>query len=330
MWKVRAICGVVLLPTILGCLADVGPADQQLLTAAADLVNIRSIGAGPFQLDADFRAQINIPRDGHLTLKWVAKDLWSLEITMGDYRQLNVRKGDTLYISRNAPFTPLRLSELQGLLDVFSSEADDWQIKKVKHPVQGGIETECMEIRAKSGRHASKSKRELCINEATKQVVTEEVREDDDYRRKEFKDYQPFREHNYPRQLRLLVNGSEALNAKIIALRESTFDQATFVPPAGAIARRQCENMTYPVEVKTPDPAYPRSASQNGMGGTATVALTVLPSGFVDNVQVIGSAGHEMDQVTQEILKTWKFKPAMCGTEPIAYDIRVEMNFRLY
>jgi TonB family protein len=52
------------------------------------------------------------------------------------------------------------------------------------------------------------------------------------------------------------------------------------------------------------------------MGGTATVALTVLPDGSVDNVQLVGSAGHEMDQVTQEIVKTWKFKPAMCGDEP--------------
>jgi protein TonB len=51
--------------------------------------------------------------------------------------------------------------------------------------------------------------------------------------------------------------------------------------------------------------------------------------GSVDNVQLVGSAGREMDQVTQEIVKTWKFKPAMCGDEPVAYDIRVEVSFRL-
>jgi protein TonB len=87
--------------------------------------------------------------------------------------------------------------------------------------------------------------------------------------------------------------------------------------------------MIHPVALKTPDPAYPRSASQNRIGGTATVALTVLPDGSVDNVQLIGSAGKEMDQITQEIVKTWKFKPAMCGNEPVASDIRVDMNFRL-
>jgi protein TonB len=87
--------------------------------------------------------------------------------------------------------------------------------------------------------------------------------------------------------------------------------------------------MTYPEAIKQPDPAYPRSASQNRMGGTSIVALTVLPDGSVDDVQLIGRAGHDMDQVTQEIVKTWKFKPAMCGNEPVAYDISVEVAFRM-
>ena len=50
---------------------------------------------------------------------------------------------------------------------------------------------------------------------------------------------------------------------------------------------------------------------------------------LVDDVQLIGRAGREMDQVTQEIVKTWKFKPAMCGNEPVAYDITVEVAFRI-
>jgi hypothetical protein len=80
MWKVRAIFGAFfLLSAISSCFADVAPPDQQLLTAAGDLVDIRSTSAKSFQLDADFTAQVNVPQDGHLTWKWVAKDLWSQE-----------------------------------------------------------------------------------------------------------------------------------------------------------------------------------------------------------------------------------------------------------
>jgi protein TonB len=310
-------------------LAEVDSAAQQVITAARERVDIRSGGAKPFQLEAEFTAQINVSQDGHFTWKWVAKDFWSQEITIGCYRQLNVRKGDTLYITRNAPFTPLRVTELQDLLNVLSVEVDHWQTKKTKHEIRGGIETECVEIRARPGRHVWKGKRTLCVNQTTKETLADETRDGEEYRQKEFTDYQPFREHSYPRQLRLLVNGSVALRVKINSLRENTFDETVFVPPPGAIARRQCEHMTHPEAIKTPDPAYPRSAAQNRMGGTATVALTILPDGSVDNVQLIGSAGHEMDQVTQEIVKTWKFKPAMCGNEPVASDIRVEVTFRM-
>ena len=309
-------------------MAEVNSADQQRLTEASDRVDIRSQGAKPFQLDADFTAQTNVPQDGHFTLKWVNKNLWSQEITIGGYRQLNIRKGDILYISRNGRFTPLRVKELLDLLDVFSAESDSWQIKKIKQQARDGVEAECMEIRARTGRHGSNTKTTLCINPATKEVLTEEAKDETEYTRKEFINYQPFREHSYPQQLRLSINGSMVLQVKISSLRESSFDDSGFVPPRGAIARRQCEHMTYPVAIKQPDPTYPRSASQNGIGGTSIVALTVLPDGSVDDVQLIGRAGHEMDQVTQEIVKTWKFKPAMCGNDPVAYDITVQVAFR--
>jgi TonB family protein len=309
-------------------LGEGGPADQQLLVAASDLVNIRSDGAKPLQLEAVFNAQFNTPQEGHFTWKWVARDLWSEEITLGDFGQLGVRKGDTLYVSRNAPFTPLRITELQDLLTVFSVDVA-WQIKKIKHEVEGGIDAECVQVRLRPGSHVWNPKRELCINQTNKEVLTDEAIDDQEYRRKEFSDYQPFREHSYPRQARLLVDGSQALKVKIISLREATFDEAVFVPPSGAVARRQCEHMTHPVALKTPDPAYPRSAAQNRMGGTATVTLTVLPDGSVENVQLVGSAGKEMDQVTLETVRNWKFRPAMCGSEAVAFDIRVSVNFQM-
>jgi len=195
--------------------------------------------------------------------------------------------------------------------------------------LENGIQAECMEIRARHAPHGWNPKWTLCINQTTKEILSEETKGNNEYRRTEFTDYQLFAGHSYPKQLKLLVNGSVALKVKVSSLRESAFDNATFIPPPGAIVRRQCEHMTHPVAIHAPDPLYPRSAAQNRLGGTAAVALTVLPDGSVENVQLIGSAGHEMDHVTQEIVKTWKFKPAMCGNEPVAYDIQVEVTFRL-
>jgi protein TonB len=319
---------LVLFFTVSVCAAGIDPAGEQELTSAGNLVDIRAADAKPFQLEISFSAQSNFPQDGHLTMKWAAKDLWRLQVTMGDYQQLEVRKGDTRYISRNGRFTPIRISELLDLVAILPGQPEEWEVNKVKHGMRDGSESDCLEVRARS-RHLGNSERQVCIDRTTKEVLSIDVKDGSDVRRKEFADYQGFRTHRYPQQLTLTVNGSVALKAQVVSLREASFDEGDFVPPPGAIVRRQCENMTVPVPIKTPDPAYPRSAAQNRMMGNSVVSLTVLPNGSVDNVQLIGSAGHEMDQVTKEIIKTWKFKPAMCGNEAVAYDIRVDMRFRL-
>lgn len=321
-----AICGVLLLFTAVSGFAGDDSADRKLLADLTEQVNIDSASAKPFQLDIDFTAMIRFPQTGHLTVKWESKDLWSKEVDLADFRQKTIRKGDTLYTSRNGPFTPLRITELQDLITVFSADcADCLQIKGKKQERSGA---ECFDL------HFRRSKwipeRALCFNPTTHLVASDETKDGEELRHKEFSDYQPFGSHFYPRQMKLLIDGSLALDASVTGLRETAFDQATFIPPANAIVRRQCTNLVHPKPINTPDPAYPKSASQNHMGGTAVVAITVLPDGSVSDVQLVGSAGHSMDQVSQEIVRTWKFKPAMCGGEPVANDIRVEFKFRVY
>lgn len=328
MQKLNLISVVLLLTLAIPAgLAEGDPVSEQRLKSASDLLAIRSEGSKPFWLDADFTAQINVPQNGHLTWKWADKNLWSQEITLGDFRQLNIRKEDTLYISRNLPFTPMKISELQDLIKVFSFDPDEEHAKGMKRESVNGVQEECSEIHYKKDHGNPKTT--VCISPDANEVLSIETKDDTDLSRKEFSGYEPFREHRYPRELRLYTNGSLALKVTIRSLRDGARNDADFTPPPGASARRQCEHMTPPHALKTPDPAYPRSASQNRIGGTVTVSLTVLPDGSVENVQLLGSAGREMDQVTEEIVKTWKFKPAMCGDEPVTADIRVNMNFRM-
>jgi TonB family protein len=320
----------VLVLFLLGAAASAGddPVVEQKLILASSLVDLRADDAKPFQLELNFRAQNLVSQDGHLTLKWAAKDRWWQLVTMGDYQQLEVRKGDTLYLSRNAPFTPLRISELIALMRVFSADAEHERAKKVSDYAEGDVIADCMELQERS-HHAWNAQRQVCINRASNEVLSDDVREASDIHRKEFADYQTFRSHRYPWQLKYIENSSVALKVQIVSLQEAAFEDALFVAPPGAIARRQCEHMVPPIAIKQPDPAYPRSAAQNGIGGTTTVTLTVMPDGSVDNVQLVRPASREMNQATQDTVKKWKFKPAMCGNEPVAADIRVEMNFRL-
>jgi TonB family protein len=309
------------------CIASVDPADEQLLKTAADLVNIRATNEKPFQLDIDFTAQFDVPRDGHLTLKWVSKDKWSKLITIKDFHLLEVRNGDTRYLLRNSSFTPLPISKLIDLTKIVSPDLDDWKIKKVKRKAINGIGTACLELRSK----AENETREICVDSTSFEVLSDETSVEDltfaSRTRKTFEDYQAFGAHRYPHQFKVVKGGITRLDAKVISLKEMPFPDSTFLPPPGAVIRRECEHLINPVAISTVDPEYPPSARQNKTVGISTVAVTILRDGSVTDVQVVQSADPAMDKATVDSVKTWRFKPAMCGTEPIIRDIQVEVKF---
>jgi TonB family protein len=130
-------------------------------------------------------------------------------------------------------------------------------------------------------------------------------------------------------KLQLIVTGSVVITANVQDLTTTVFDQALLLPPKGAIERRQCSDMKHAVPMKTPDPMYPKSASQNKRMGDTTVAMTVLTDGSVTDIRLIGTATRSMDDATLQTLKGWKFKPAMCSSEPVVSDIEVVVSFRL-
>ena len=57
--------------------------------------------------------------------------------------------------------------------------------------------------------------------------------------------------------------------------------------------------------------------------------MTVLRDASVTEIQPIGTASQSVDNFTLATLKGRKFKPAMCGTEPVVSDIEVVVCFRL-
>src|SRR5438093_5522639 len=102
----------LLVGTIPLLLSSTNPAAQQLLVTAKQQSTLFQDQANPLQLDVNFVAQMNVPAQGHLTLKWEAKDNWWRRIVMGDFEQIEIRNGDRLYTTRNISFTPVRIREL--------------------------------------------------------------------------------------------------------------------------------------------------------------------------------------------------------------------------
>jgi protein TonB len=245
---------------------------------------------------------------------------------MGDFEQIDIRNGDRHYTSRNIDFTPTRIRELISLLQ-FAEGSEGLIAKKQKKRVENGVEMSCLQV---EGENTPSKLHEVCVDSASHEILSDAWQEPPDERRREqYTEYFTFEGHRYPRKLELLVNGIPVIKANVENLTTAAFDQTLLVAPKGAIERRHCADMKHAVPVRTPDPMYPKSAIQNKLMGDTTVAMTILSDGSVTDIKLVDRATRSMDDATLQTLKGWRFKPAMCGADPVVSDIEVVVSFRL-
>jgi TonB family protein len=85
-----------------------------------------------------------------------------------------------------------------------------------------------------------------------------------------------------------------------------------------------------PRAVYTPDPEYSEEARKAKYQGVVVLWLVVGPDGRPRDMRVQRSLGMGLDQKAVEAVKQWKFEPATKDGKPVAVQINVEVNFRLY
>ncbi len=85
-----------------------------------------------------------------------------------------------------------------------------------------------------------------------------------------------------------------------------------------------------PKAVFAPEPEYSEEARKAKYQGTCVLWLVVGPDGRPRDVKVTRSLGLGLDEKAIETVRTWKFEPAMKDGKPVAVQISVEVDFRLY
>ncbi len=85
-----------------------------------------------------------------------------------------------------------------------------------------------------------------------------------------------------------------------------------------------------PHAIYTPDPEYSDEARKARYQGIVVLWLIVGPDGHPRDIKVARSLGMGLDQKAIEAVKKWTFEPAMKDHQPVAVQINVEVNFRLY
>lgn len=82
--------------------------------------------------------------------------------------------------------------------------------------------------------------------------------------------------------------------------------------------------------INAPDPEYSEEARKAKYQGVVVLWLIVGPDGRPRDIRVSRSLGMGLDQKAIEAVREWKFEPAKKDGQPVAVQINVEVNFRLY
>jgi periplasmic protein TonB len=98
----------------------------------------------------------------------------------------------------------------------------------------------------------------------------------------------------------------------------------------GGGAFRVGGGVSAPKALDTPDPEYSEEARKAKYQGTCVLWLIVGPDGKPRDIKVARALGMGLDQKAIEAVRNWKFEPAMLNGKPVAVQINVEVNFRLY
>ena len=85
-----------------------------------------------------------------------------------------------------------------------------------------------------------------------------------------------------------------------------------------------------PRGIYTPDPEYSDAARKAKYQGTVVLWVVVDPQGRPQQVKVVRSLGMGLDEKAMEAVRRWKFEPARKDGRPVAVQVNVEVNFRLY
>jgi TonB family protein len=85
-----------------------------------------------------------------------------------------------------------------------------------------------------------------------------------------------------------------------------------------------------PKVIDAPDPDYSEEARKAKYQGTCILWLIVGPDGRPRDLKIARTLGMGLDQKAIEAVRRWKFEPAKMNGQPVAVQINVEVNFRLY
>jgi len=101
-------------------------------------------------------------------------------------------------------------------------------------------------------------------------------------------------------------------------------------PGPGGIYIAGIKGVTAPRVIYNPEPGFSDEARKAKAQGRVVLLVVVGPDGHTHDLRVQSSLGMGLDEKALEAVRTWRFLPATLNGQPVAAQIAVEVDFRLY
>jgi protein TonB len=89
-------------------------------------------------------------------------------------------------------------------------------------------------------------------------------------------------------------------------------------------------SVTPPKVIKSVDARFSEQARAAKVGGTVTLSLVIEKDGTPSHVRVIKGIGYGLDEKAIAAVQQYRFKPAMRDGEPVATQINIQVNFKIF
>ena len=93
---------------------------------------------------------------------------------------------------------------------------------------------------------------------------------------------------------------------------------------------RPGHGVTAPKATYAPQPEYTDKARKQKINGTVVLTMVVTEEGKVRDIKVTKSLDRGLDKQAIAAVSTWKFEPGTKDGKPVAVQLPVEVDFRLY
>ena len=321
----NSICALLII-AILGparVAAEDVPQAQDLIKAYKDATTFSKVR--PYEITAAIEINPGSPsaQSGRITI-YREEQRSRVELQFAKYHDVKVRLGDKLYVFRSTGYPAPGLQVVQRIIDgTRVADFESTKFSSAKSKKVDGQPAYCVQIKSKDYFGSTD-----CFDAQTKLLL----RSTNNFEETRFFEYHTFEQVQFPSHIEVLKQGRKVLEIKDIDVRKFQAAPETFAIPENSREFATCDKPQVPTPIKTPDPDFPGEAAAMYKKGireeTRVYAYGIVQKdGSFTDIKVLYAESAPFEQAVIQRLQKWKFKPATCGGNPIAFETQVEVKF---